>query len=389
MTASALAMNRRGALAALGGGLLAGLLPRPAEATAVAPTAPEAAQVFGAQGGLDAGFWLAAFDGEGRRRISLPLPARGHDTAIDPSGRRAVIVARRPGRFALAVDLASGALEREIAAAPGRHFYGHAVFSPDGALLYTTENDYEAGLGKIGVRDATDGFRWLGELPSHGVGPHQLALLSDGETLVVANGGIRTHPDQGRRKLNLETMEPSLVRLERGSGKLVAARTLPPWYHQLSIRHIAVDAADRVAVAMQHEGLLEDRVPMVAIDRSEDGGDGDLALLRAPAPVERRMRNYCGSVCLDSGERVMAVSHPRGGQTTFWSWPEGEYLSRIEVLDGCGLAPAAEAGRFWISNGRGELILHDATADAAAPQTIAVDEGRYWDNHLTFLAGRP
>jgi hypothetical protein len=55
----------------------------------------------------------------------------------------------------------------------------------------------------IGVRDASAGYRHIGELPSHGIGPHDLALLSDERTLVVANGGIRTHPDRRREELNL------------------------------------------------------------------------------------------------------------------------------------------------------------------------------------------
>ena len=337
--------------------------------------------VFGAQGGFDEGFWLTAFDADGRRSIEVPLPDRGHDTVIDPAHRHAVVIARRAGTFAMVIDLASGDLAQEIAAEPGRHFYGHGVFSPDGALLYTTENDYEAGDGRIGVRDARDGYRWLGELPSHGIGPHQIALLSDGETLVVANGGIRTHPAQGRRKLNVDTMDPSLVRLERASGKLVESRGLAPWLHQLSIRHIAVDRSDRIAVAMQHEGSVADRVPMVAIDR----GQGELVLLRAPETVERQMRNYCGSVCLDSSEEIMAVSHPRGSQITFWSWPDGDYRGRLDVLDGCGLAPAGTPGRFWISNGRGELSLYDAREDRATAQRVAQHTERYWDNHLTVL----
>ena len=357
-------------------GLAALAMPRTARAASPA-------RIFGAQGGLEEGFWLTALDADGRTLIKVPLPDRGHDTAIDPAGQRAVIVARRAGRFAMVVDLASGQLEREITAEPGRHFYGHGIFSADGALFYTTESDYAAGDGKIGVRDAKDGFRWLGELPSHGIGPHQLALLSDGETIAVANGGIRTHPAQGRLKLNLDSMEPSLVRLERASGKLIESRSLAPWLHQLSIRHIAVDGADRIAVAMQHEGSVEDRVPMVAIDR----GDGDLALLRAPEAVELRMRNYCGSVCLDGNAQMMAVSHPRGGQITFWSWPDGDYCGHIDVFDGCGLAPASAAGHFWISNGRGELILYDALGGNDTPQQVVRHVDRFWDNHLTFFGG--
>ena len=41
----------------------------------------------------------------------------------------------------------------------------------------------------------------IGELASFGVGPHEVVLMPDGATLVVANGGIRTHPDRDRAKL--------------------------------------------------------------------------------------------------------------------------------------------------------------------------------------------
>ena len=50
----------------------------------------------------------------------------------------------------------------------------------------------------IGVRDATDGYRQIGEFAAHGVEPHDIALLADGRTMVIANGGIRTHPDSRR-----------------------------------------------------------------------------------------------------------------------------------------------------------------------------------------------
>ena len=42
-------------------------------------------------------------------------------------------------------------------------------------------------------------------------GPHEIRLLPQGDTLVVANGGIETHPDSGRSKLNLPTMRPNLA----------------------------------------------------------------------------------------------------------------------------------------------------------------------------------
>ena len=47
---------------------------------------------------------------------------------------------------------------------PYRHFFGHGVFSADGKLLYTTENDYQNARGMIGVRDATDGYKQIVDL---------------------------------------------------------------------------------------------------------------------------------------------------------------------------------------------------------------------------------
>ena len=41
----------------------------------------------------------------------------------------------------------------------GRHFFGHGVFSPDGKLLYATENDFEAARGVIGVYDVRPATR--------------------------------------------------------------------------------------------------------------------------------------------------------------------------------------------------------------------------------------
>src|SRR3546814_20493551 len=86
-------------------------------------------------------------------------------------------------------------MRRQLGAPDGRHFYGHAVFDRAERLLYTTENDYEAGRGVIGVWDADAGYARAGELDAHGIGPHDLALGPDGRSLVIANGGLLTHPD--------------------------------------------------------------------------------------------------------------------------------------------------------------------------------------------------
>jgi len=136
---------------------------------------------------------------------AVTLPGRGHDIALKPDGSEWVAFARRPGRFGVAVPVGSRP-PVWFASRPDRHFFGHGVFSADGRLLYAAENDYQHKRGVIAVRDATDGYKQIGEFSAHGIEPHDIALLPDGRTLVIANGGIETHPDSGREELNLSEM---------------------------------------------------------------------------------------------------------------------------------------------------------------------------------------
>ena len=162
----------------------------------------------------NASYSAALFTSAGDLR-SVALPGRGHDVAVRPQrlGGSAEVVAfaRRPGRFAVAFSTNSTRQPFHFFAKEDRHFYGHGVFSPNGKLLFTTENDFENGVGVIGIRDATDDYKQIGEFASFGIGPHDMALLDDGITLVVANGGLETSPETGRQILNLTEMEPSLV----------------------------------------------------------------------------------------------------------------------------------------------------------------------------------
>ena len=210
-------INRRDALLLLAGGLAGSFLPAPLRANAAAA----APLYLSARADAGGGYRMSGFAADGASRFDLPLPGRGHSFAVRPGGREAVHFARRPGRFALVVDLVYGVVVHKLETPADRHFYGHGVFSRDGRLLYATENDFGGERGVIGIYDAARGYSRMGELPSHGVGPHEIALLSDGETLVVANGGIATHPDLPRVKLNLPTLAPSLCYIERRDGRLL------------------------------------------------------------------------------------------------------------------------------------------------------------------------
>ncbi|HKA99755.1 MAG TPA: DUF1513 domain-containing protein, partial [Methyloceanibacter sp.] len=229
-------LDRRALLIGLASGAAALSLP----ARAAAGFQPEC---FAASRKDDRGnFQAAIFTLDGDEQ-AVELPGRGHDIALRPGGAEWVAFARRPGRFGVAVPLGARA-PIWFATQPGRHFFGHGVFSADGKLLYATENDYERAAGMIGVRDATGGYKQIGEFPAHGMEPHDIALLADGRTMVLANGGIRTHPDHGADELNLADMQPSLVYVDVTTGDLLEEHRLAPALHQLSIRHLAIGADD-------------------------------------------------------------------------------------------------------------------------------------------------
>ena len=325
--------------------------------------------------------FFSGFDDEGRLGFDLSLPGRGHAAAVHPNGLLAVLISRRPGRFLVAIDLASGRVRARAHAGPARHFCGHAVFSPNGELLYTTENDFESKRGVIGVREVASGYRRIAELPSQGVGPHELLLGRDGRTLIVANGGILTHPDRGREKLNLDTMSPSLVYLDATTGELLDEQRLPSELHQLSIRHLAMLADGTVCLAMQYEGPPDDDLPLIGMHRRGEA----IRLLTAPADIQKRMRNYCGSVSADSSRRWLALSSPRGSLATFWS-AAGEFAGSARLPDVCGIAPGGAPGVFVLSGGSGGRI--SVRIGGTSKRLIAerIPAGSRWDNHLIPVA---
>jgi hypothetical protein len=231
----------------------------------------------------------------------------------------------------------------------------------------------------IGVRDVARDYEWVQEFPSHGIGPHELKLLSDGDTMVVANGGILTRPETGRAKLNLDQMQPSLVYLNRHSGELLEQHTLPAALHQNSIRHLAVSPDDQVCCVMQYQGNRTDTPPLIGLHRRSEL----IQLLTAPKEIQQRMHNYCGSACVDQSGQVFAVSSPKGNLITFWHAADGGFLGHVDLADSCGIAASQSPGEFLLSSGLGAIMCY-RLADQHRQMLMQTQENKLrWDNHLT------
>jgi uncharacterized protein len=353
-------LERRKFLAGAGLAWLASLTPAGAEKLL-------ASEVLFAAACLDpkGAYGVAILDEAGAIVSTHPLPGRGHGFAANPRADWLVAFARRPGNFAVA-------LHRRMAAEPllfhtpaDRHFYGHGVYSADGRLLYAAENAFETGDGVIGVYDVTAGFKRISEFATHGVGPHEIVLMPDGKTMCVANGGIRTHPDQGRQKLNLPTMAPSMAFIDTATGALMSSHVLPQRLHRLSLRHMAVDAGHQVWIGGQYEGDAFDDVPVLA-KLHEDLG---LVSVELEGPVAAALGKYAGSVAIGNDGETLAVTSPRSGVMVTLDTRTGKALA-IDTKPGtCGVQACGDGFVSSSETGRFGAVSHQLA----------------WDNHIALV----
>ncbi len=195
-----------------------------------------------------------------------------------------------------------------------------------------------------------------------------LLLLDDGRTIAIANGGIETHPDFGRAKLNLPTMKPSFVLADRLTGDLIEKHELPPSLHQLSIRHMDTDATGTVWFGCQHEGPATERPALVG--KAVRGKD--LQLVEMPDDVLSGFRNYIGSVAANRQAGTVAVTSPQGNSLVVLEAVERQCRQSNALTEVCGLAP--DNAGFLATTGTGEIVDPDGATSA--------DADHVWDNHV-------
>ena len=393
-------IRRRQVLIGLAGaaGFAGVLKTTPAQAAASA-LADIKREYLSATGSLDGGFNVVRTSNSGEFHILARLPQRQHQILVRPGGREAVSVDRRAGRSAWRIGLLKQNQQSQKAAAigagDGRHFYGHGAFSPDGRYLFTSENAYDEEIGVIGIRDAGNDYGKIAEWPSRGVGPHQILITNEGphsNLLVVANGGILTHPDTGRVKHNIADMSPSIAWLDIAEGSLVAQMRLPGEMSQLSIRHIAAAPGGRILFGLQDQAYalpsartgatqIRPLVGLASLTQAKKNGKPEM-LFDMPKGVLASLKGYIGSVATDPGGRFGAASAPRGNIVIFLNLVRGAYIGHISMTDICGVAAGNSPGRFFVSTGEG--VLANITVESGQPViTSRTETGFRWDNHLT------
>lgn len=348
----------------LAGVLATGLYPAASWAEVGDPAFLAAAKIDSEQ------YVLCGLSKDGDVVFSLTLPGRGHAAAAHPNLPQAVVIARRPGTFAIVLDCRTGHRISLLNLSDGRHFCGHGVYSKDGEMLFTTENNFATGRGEIGIWDVKRNYRRVGQISSGGIGPHDISLMPKGQLLVVANGGVETHPDSGRAQLNLATMKSNISFISLQGG-IMDKIELGPTFQRNSIRHLAVSSNGTIAFAMQWKGNLDVNPPLLGIRR-----DGEaVQLINAPFAEHLLMLGYAGSIAICSDERMVAISSPRGGLLQIFDLMSGHYFGSYNSTDLCGVGRSSSG--FTITTGTGQIAKLEGKTEVWSRQSDCL-----WDNHL-------
>lgn len=363
------------------------------------------------------GFGVVGIDAQRQLVWQTTMPERVHDIVVqpladnvdthkNPNRRDVVVMGRRPSEHFWVLDTATGQVQHTIIAADNRHFYGHACYSLDGKRLYVTENDTVSLAGKIGIYEVNKSYQKVAEFESHGIGPHELIMHPDGETLVIANGGIKTE-QASREELNLDSMRPSLSYLNRHDGSLL--EQIIPEHNQMSVRHLAIHDDGTVVIGIQFQGEKYINVPLVL---THQRGDCDFTPLIMPNNKWQRFHQYIASVAVDSDNNLLCVTTPIGDCAAIYDLDTRELISAVNLLDcagasilrgnvrssATGINNDAQAG-FIVSDGRGQLTtlclskskatVTDLNQKGALKNHIVVKDSHLhmmaFDNHLQAL----
>ena len=310
---------------------------------------------------------------DGTQVFATEVGQRCHDIVNHPTQPLALFIARRPGTESYLIDLRDGRLLQTLASQPNRHFYGHAVIHKSGDWLYATENDtIDPGRGLLGVyRFEGEGLVHAGEISTHGIGPHQVSWMPDGETLIVANGGIRTEAES-RVAMNLDAMEPSLVLMQR-DGMLLSKDTLAQPMN--SVRHLGVASDGTIVTGQQFMGPSHESSELLAIKRP---GQPFVAFPVAEQQLQA-MAHYTASVAVHNELRLVALTAPRGNRFFIWDLDSAALRLDAPLPDCAGVG--AVANGFVVTSGQGRCRFYDCRQRELTAQPLELPMG-WWDNHL-------
>ena len=378
------------------------------------PFMPEVSWVSGVADLTNNEFAVVGIDSQRQICWQTAMPERVHDILIQPDQESSnasathdnriarnnsidvAVMGRRPSEWCWVLAADSGKLRYSIKAEANRHFYGHACYSLEGNLLYVTENNTSDFSGVIGIYDVASGYKKIGEFATQGIGPHEIVMHPDGKTLVIANGGIKTER-ASREELNIDSMQPSLVYLDRHEGKLI--QQVYPAHNQMSVRHLTMHNDGTVIIGIQFQGERHLNVPMILTHRLGQSEFTALQMDQTNPNGWHRFHHYIASVSVDSNRNLVCATSPIGGCAAVFDLNSGELIESVDLADCAGVAvypsstwhnsttDKAESPTFLVSDGQGALTQIKVNIQTR-PFSVKVEKVQQpyaFDNHLNVI----
>ena len=384
------------------------------------PFMPEVSWVSGVADLTNNEFAVVGIDSQRQICWQTAMPERVHDILIQPNQESSnasaahnngtdlhnriarnnsidvAVMGRRPSEWFWILAADSGKLKYSIKAEANRHFYGHACYSLEGDLLYVTENNTSDFSGVIGIYDVASGYKKIGEFATQGIGPHEIVMHPDGKTLVIANGGIKTER-ASREELNIDSMQPSLVYLDRHEGKLI--QQVYPAHNQMSVRHLTMHSDGTVIIGIQFQGERHLNVPMILTHRLGQSEFTALQMDQTNPNGWHRFHHYIASVSVDSNRNLVCATSPIGGCAAVFDLNSGELIESVDLADCAGVAvypsstwhnsttDKAESPTFLVSDGQGALTQIKVNIQTR-PFSVKVEKVQQpyaFDNHLNVI----
>lgn len=326
---------------------------------------------------LDGRHFLVGSYAGGDLAYRIEVPHRAHQAIGVPQTPLAIYFGRRPSTEIYLVDTHEGRLIHKINAPSGRHFYGHGALSRDGTTLYVSENDYQHNRGVISVYQL-DPITRQGEFPSGGLGPHQIERISNTDTLVIANGGLQTHPESGREVLNRATMRPNLCYVDLDSTEIL--ESVEPPHNSLSLRHMAVSPGGEVIIGAQDQQSQDSERINPLVYRHRLGTP--LTPMGAKPAEWAAMNQYIASLAIANDSSWALSTTPRGNLVSLWDLKGRLPPKHLTLRDVAGALWNQPEQAFWVSNGLGQTFRLPLSA---SPKLELISHSKHilWDNHLS------
>lgn len=335
----------------------------------------------GVKRNVDSKFGLLSFSPKGEENWFHELDARMHDCAKHPNKNHLALFARRPGQFFEVLDSTTGKIIKKINRDKNRFYQGHGIYSKDGNYLCVSETDFESSAGKIGVYSVKNHYKKAFEINSGGIEPHQIELHPIFKNkIIVANGGIKSHPDNSKIKLNLNNMSSNISIIDIEKKTTSKRFQFDSSWQKNSLRHLTSDQKSLIAVGTQYQEPISKKIaPVVAL---LDLKSNELSYLEAPIKAYKNMKNYCASVSFDHKGEILYATSPKTGAILSWNIEDRSFRNEWKFPDVAALASSNQNMVFTSGNGE---VAYQKGFKYPLEKFLHFKNSYQFDNHMISL----